>query len=258
LRNTAYDDGVTLIAHRAVGYSVGADGHAINAPYISMTQAAAAGGLVSTADDLFQWMRALHTGKVLRDASYRHMTSVAQPPSGRSITYACGINTLRVRGEPAFEHVGRDPGYMSEMLYVSKPAISVVVLTNTDSPQADISVIAAKLAAIAMHRPYPERHPVSLTHAQMEALAGVYQRDGSGRRMIRMRDGQLYTKRDGGNEHVLRAASADELYFDEVLDYFTVKHDESGHVVALEEFPDGEQPPLHLRKQSGISPASDP
>jgi CubicO group peptidase (beta-lactamase class C family) len=257
LSHTTYDDSAALIARRAAGYSVDASGRTVNAPYISMTQAAAAGGLVSSPDDLFQWMRALHAGKVLRDDSYRYMTKVVQPPSGRSIDYACGINTLRVRGESAFEHVGRDPGYMSEMLYVSKPAISVVVLTNTDSPRADISVIAAKLAATAMGRPYPERHSVSLTRAQMEALAGVYERGNSGSRTIRVRDGQLYTKRDGGNEHILRAASADELYFDEVLDYFTVTRDRSGQVVALEEFSNGEQPPLHLQKQGGVPPAND-
>jgi CubicO group peptidase (beta-lactamase class C family) len=257
LNHTAYDDSTALIERRAAGYSIDDAGRTVNAPYISMTQAAAAGGLISSANDLFRWMRALHTGKVLQDDSYRFMTKVVQPPSGRSIDYACGIRALRVRDESAFEHVGRDPGYMSEMLYVSKPAISVVILTNTDSPRADITVIAAKLAATAMGRPYPERHAVSLTQAQMEALAGVYER-GSGHRTIRERDGHLYTKRDGGNEHLLRAASANELYFDEVLDYFMVTRDRTGQVVALEEFPNGEQPSLHLPKQDNIAPANDP
>jgi hypothetical protein len=49
-------------------------------------------------------------------------------------------------------------------------------------------------------------------------------------------------------DHVLRAASENELYFDEVLDYFTVTRDASGTVTALEEFANGEQPPLHSPK----------
>jgi CubicO group peptidase (beta-lactamase class C family) len=257
LKDTAYDDGATPIARRAAGYSVDASGRVVNAPYISMTQAAAAGALVSTADDLLRWMRALHTGRVLEPDSYRFMTSVVPTRSGHPTDYACGIGTLRVRGEPAFQHVGRDPGYMSETLYVAKPAVSVVVLLNTDSPRADISVVAARLAATAMGRPYPQRHPVTLTRAQMDALAGVYQRGTTGRRTIRVRDGRLYTQRDGGNEHPLRAASANELYFDEVLDYFTVTRDKSGRVVALEEFPNGEEPPLHLPRQGDAGPGGE-
>ena len=257
LNHTVYDDSAALISRRAAGYSVAGAGNVVNAPYISMTQAAAAGGLVSTADDLFLWMRALHGGKALQDSSYRYMTKVVQPPSGRAIDYACGISSLKVRGELAFEHVGRDPGYMSVTLYVTKSAISVVVLTNTDSPSVDISVVAAKLAATALGKPYPDRHAVSLTQNQMDQFAGTYERGRSGDRTIRVHDGQLYTKRDGGSEHVLRAASENELYFDEVLDYFTAKRDGAGKVVGLEEFPNGEDPPLHLLKQGDPPPSAE-
>jgi len=248
LSHTTYDDGSALIAHRAAGYSIDADGRTVNAPYMSMTQAAAAGGLVSSADDLAHWMRALHSGKVLRADSYRRMTTPAPLPSGRTGDSACGLETLRVRGESAFEHVGRDPGFMSETLFLPESAIGVVVLTNTDSPHADITVIAAKLAAIALGRPYPQRKPVALTQAQMQALTGEYQRGHDGRRAIFVRGGTLYTQRDGGIDHMLRAASENELYFDEVLNYFTVKRDVSGAVTGLDEFVNGEQPPVHLPK----------
>ena len=248
LNNTTYDDGSALIARRAAGYSVDAGGHTVNAPYMSMSQAAAAGGLVSNADDLFHWMSALHSGKVLRADSYRRMTTPAALPSGRTGDSACGLAARRVGGEAAFEHVGRDPGFMSETLFLPKSKIGVVVLTNTDNPHTDISVMAAKLAATALGRPYPQRRPVALKQTQMQALAGEYQRAQGGHRTILVREGRLYTHRDGGMDHVLRAASENELYFDEVLDYFTVTRDASGTVTALEEFANGEQPPLHSPK----------
>ena len=244
LSHTMYDNGNALITRRAAGYSIDASGHTVNAPYVNMTQAAAAGGLVSNADDLFRWMRALHAGKVLHEDSYRRMTTPAALPSGRMGDSACGLAALRVRGESAFEHVGRDPGFMSETLFLPKSAIGVVVLTNTDSPRTDISVIAAKLAATALDRPYPQRKPVALKQTQMQALAGEYQRAQGGRRTIIVRDGILYTHREGGMDHMLRAASENELYFDEILDYFTVTRDASGAVTGLEEFANGEQPPL--------------
>jgi CubicO group peptidase (beta-lactamase class C family) len=245
LSHTTYDDGSVLIARRAAGYSVDVDGHTVIAPYMSMTQAAAAGGLVSNADDLSRWMRALHSGKVLRDNSYRRMTTPAALPLGRTGDSACGLAALRVRSESAFEHVGRGPGYMSETLFLPKSAIGVVVLTNTDSPRTDITVIAAKLAAAALGRPYPQRNLVALKPAQMQALD---QRGPAGRRTIVVRDGALYTHRDGGMDHILRASSETELYFDDVLDYFAVTRDASGAVVALEEFANGEEPPVHSPK----------
>jgi CubicO group peptidase (beta-lactamase class C family) len=253
LAHTGYDDGATLIPRRVLGYSIDRSGRTITAPFISMTQAGAAGGLVSSPDDLLLWMRALHGGRVLQPDTYGRMTKVVPTASGRPTDYAAGLGTRRIRGEAAFAHAGRDPGFMSQTLYVPKSAIGVVVLTNTDSPRADVSVIAAKLAATAMGRPYPARQPIALTGAQMRSLAGVYQR-GSAHRTIVVHDGTLYTKRDGGSEHVLHAASQDELYFDEVLDYFAVKRDASGTVVALDEFPDGEAPPLHEPKQATSTP----
>jgi len=254
LDHTGYDNGGSLIARRAAGYSADADGHTVNAPYMSMTQAAAAGGLVSNGDDLVRWMRALHSGKVLGADSYRRMTTPAALSSGRTGDSACGLAALRVREESAFEHVGRDPGFMSETLFLPRSAIGVVVLTNTDSPQRDISVIAARLAATALGRPYPQHKPVTLTPTQMQALAGDYRRGQDGLRTIVVRDGTLYTHRDGGRDHVLRAASENELYFDEVLDYFTVTRDARGAVTALDEFVNGEQPPLHSPKAAGAEP----
>src|SRR5262249_16000264 len=118
LSRTAYDDGATPIAGRVAGYTLDAAGHVVNAPFISMTQAAAAGALGANADDLHRWMRALHGGRVLTPESYRRMTTVVPTVSGRPTDYAAGIGVIRVRAERAFEHAGRDPGYMSETLYV--------------------------------------------------------------------------------------------------------------------------------------------
>lgn len=251
LRHTDYDDGTALVARRASGYSVDAQGRTVNAPFMSMTQAGAAGALESNTDDLLRWMRALHSGKVLSANSYRRMTTPAELPSSRTAGSACGLDVLRVRGEPAFEHVGRDPGFMSETLMLPRPAVAVVILTNTDRPRSDITVMAARLAAAALGNPYPQRRPVVLTPTQMQALAGDYRRGQQDRRTITVRDGKLYTHRDGGRDHELHAASADELYFDEVLDYFKVTRDASGTVTALEEFVDGESPPLHAPKTPG-------
>ena len=257
LTHTRYDSDQVILAGRAAGYSVDDAGHVRNAPYVSMTQAGAAGGLVSNVDDLFHWMRAVHGGKVLGAESYGRFITPVPTPSGEPSDYGYGIETHKLRGLRTLEHAGRDPGFMSYILYIPDASISVVALANTDSPPYDISVLTYKLAATALGNPYPTRHPIALTAAQMRGIAGVY-KQGKGRRTIAVSEGALYTKRDGGAAHVLRASSSSELYFDEVLDYFTVIRDRSGRVVALEHFADGEAPGSRLPRLDEPGPVITP
>ncbi len=255
LTYTVYDEAQPLIANRAAGYTLDEKGRSENAAYLSMSQAGAAGALASNVDDLFHWLRALHTGKVLTADSYRRMTTPVPTPSGQPADYAYGLSVLKLRGEKAFEGDGRIPGFMSVTLYVPEPAVTVVVLSNTDLPHADLGTVASKLAAIALGRPYAVRHPIALTAAQLRALIGVYKRGESGRRIVTARGNELYTQRDGGSAHVLHAASADVLYFDEALDYFTVIRNAAGKVVALDEFADEDAPAMRLPRLNEPAPA---
>jgi len=243
LTHTGYGGEQALIPGRAAGYSIDEQGHTANAMYISMTQPGADGGLVSTLDDLFHWLRALHTGKLLDAAHYHRLITPLPTPSGKPTDYGYGVTTRTLRGERALEHGGRIPGFMAETLYLPAAAITVVVLSNSDSGSPDVELLATRLAADALGKPYPQRRAIELSNAQMQALVGVYDMGDGVHRSVGVRDGKLYTQREGGGPHALLAASADELYFDEVLDYFTVVHDAAGRVIALEQFENGEGPP---------------
>jgi D-alanyl-D-alanine carboxypeptidase len=258
LTHTGYGADQPIIAGRAAGYSTDEQGHASNAIYISMTQPGAAGGMVSSVDDLFHWLRALHTGKILKADSYHRLITPVPTPSGQPSDYGYGVFTRTVRGEHALEHGGSIPGFSSDTLYIPGPAITVVALANTDSGHPDTALLTATLAASALGRPYPTRHPVTLTTAQMQALTGVYKLKDGERRTISVRDGKLYTQHGEGPPHVLLAVSENELYFDEVLDYFTVTRDDAGKVIALEKFPSGEPPAEHWPKTDEALPAAEP
>ncbi len=245
LKHTGYGADQPLIAGRVAGYSTDEQGHASNTIYISMTQPGAAGAMVSSVDDMFHWLRALHTDKVLKAESYQQMITPVPTPSGKPTDYGYGIFTRMVRGEHAFGHGGGIPGFTSDTLYIPGPAITVVALTNTDSGHPDVQLITAKLAASALGRAYPTRHPITLTAAQMQELTGSYKLDGDGRRTIGVSNGKLYTQRVGGPAHELLASSVNELYLDAALDYFTVTRDDTGKVIAIEQFPNGEAPSQH-------------
>lgn len=96
--------------------------------------ATAAGGAISTADDLAAWMKALVTGRVF-NADYQHqwMTSLqAEDPSvpdGQK--YGYGISYQRFGPNAAmFYHGGELPGFNSFMGYDPDNDVALVIWTN--------------------------------------------------------------------------------------------------------------------------------
>ena len=95
--------------------------------------AAAAGGVISTANDLAIWIRALVTGGVLDAASQRRWLDGLQPqdpskPDGQQ--YGYGISQLRWGPNKFYFHGGETPGYNSKIGYDPANQMTLVVWTN--------------------------------------------------------------------------------------------------------------------------------
>ncbi|MET9605151.1 serine hydrolase domain-containing protein [Streptomyces sp. NPDC006512] len=95
----------------------------------------AAGGAVSTADDLATWIRALVTGKVLNPASQRQWLDSLQdedpaaPPGGQK--YGYGISYQRFGPDAAmYYHGGELPGFNSFIGHDPKNDVTLVVWAN--------------------------------------------------------------------------------------------------------------------------------
>ncbi|KGQ19360.1 Beta-lactamase [Lysobacter dokdonensis DS-58] len=158
------------------------DGKVADAHAISMTQPHAAGSLVSTLDDLLKWNRALHEGRILRDATYRRMIT---PEGGaRQRGYGYGLYTDDWRGHPVLRHGGGIFGFVSSFAYVPGDDITVIVLENDDAPDAPESAddLARKIAAVALGDPYPEAGVAARTatvpRGLLERLVGAYAQGG--------------------------------------------------------------------------------
>ena len=95
--------------------------------------ATAAGGVISTADDLAMWMRALVGGKVL-DADYqRQWLDSLEPedpdkPLGQK--YGYGISQLSFGPNSMYFHGGEMPGYNSFMGYDPVNDVTLIVWTS--------------------------------------------------------------------------------------------------------------------------------
>ena len=95
--------------------------------------ASAAGGVISTANDLAIWIRALVSGRVLNAAFQRRWVDALQPqdpsqPNGQQ--YGYGISQLRWGPNAIYFHGGEAPGYNSKICYDPANQTTLVVWTN--------------------------------------------------------------------------------------------------------------------------------
>ena len=100
--------------------------------------ASAAGGVISTANDLVTWMQALVGGKVFNaDYQHRWLDSLQpeDPSKPHGQQYGYGISQLRFGPNALYFHGGEAPGYNSFMGYDPANRVTLVVWTNlTVSP----------------------------------------------------------------------------------------------------------------------------
>lgn len=95
--------------------------------------AAAAGGVISTADDLATWIQALVGGRVLNTEYQRIWFDAVQPedpsqPNGQR--YGYGITQLLWGPNSIYYHGGETPGYNSFIGYDPANQVTLVVWTN--------------------------------------------------------------------------------------------------------------------------------
>jgi D-alanyl-D-alanine carboxypeptidase len=97
--------------------------------------ATAAGGAISTADDLDTWIRALVGGRVL-NRRYQRLWRASPVPTGQGgLDYGFGINRLRWGPNALYLHGGETVGYNSEAAYDPTNKLTLVVWANlTISP----------------------------------------------------------------------------------------------------------------------------
>lgn len=152
--DTAHDGHAKGKALRAVGYTSGGPGFEV-APPIAMSQIYAAGGLVSTVDDLARWDSAISSGRLLKASSWKRAFTPYKLTNGTSTGYGYGWGTSKVQGSPTIEHGGGINGFTSFAMRLPREKVFVAVLSNSDNGLTAPEAIAVRAAAIAIGKPYP-------------------------------------------------------------------------------------------------------
>jgi D-alanyl-D-alanine carboxypeptidase len=127
-------DGRQLVQRRASGYETMGSGEPYrNALPISMTHAYAAGGLLSTVDDLARWNAALFGSGLLTEASVRAMTTAVRLNDGSLTEYGYGLYVRERDGLRVIGHSGGIHGFSSSELWLPDERIYAAVLTNLEN-----------------------------------------------------------------------------------------------------------------------------
>ncbi|BDU22028.1 serine hydrolase domain-containing protein [Dyella sp. GSA-30] len=246
LARTGFYADSAVVPDLVTGYSRDGDGHVVLPPYVTITGPGAAGALVSTADDLFRWMRALATDRAMPVGLYQTMSSSKATDDGTPVNYGYGLMLGTVRGEAVVEHNGGIEGFSSQLTYFPKQHITVVVLANTDAGSPNPRALAHRLGALAIDKPYADLESIKAGSKYLRALRGTYRVDKAGKHVLSVDGSKLIIQRDGGPKRLLTVARDDVLFYpDDGTDYIKVIRDKQGSVVALDFYADGMPPARH-------------
>lgn len=230
--NSAYDGHERGGAPRAQGYTRSSTGFE-HGKVVSMTQPYAAGGLVSTVDDMARWDAAVTAGTLLKPASQQQALAAHILADGKSVPYGYGWNVDKLRGMTMQSHGGGIYGYSSYALRLPGQQLYVAVLTNADSGLAAADMVAMKAAAIAAGNPFPEHTAVTLDARLLDTYQGSYRIDDSNIRNFRSEGGQLVMDRNGRNKVVLSAFSDTGFSIPNSVAYVEFGRDNKGAVTQV-------------------------
>lgn len=208
LRDTWYGAGDRLLPRRARGYSV-RDSETVEAAPLDYSAAHGAGGVLSTADDLLRWSRALAVGAALPRDLTRRAWSPRTLPDGTRSGYGFGWQLCELAGRATREHGGFVPGFSANALHVAEEELDVIVLLNNDTDPDAGRLARASARLLLTGAPAPAVAP--LDARRRAALAGRYRTGGGARLEFVDRDAALELLRGDRTPQPLVALSPLEL-----------------------------------------------
>lgn len=253
--------GPKIIMNRARGYQ-GRDGNYSNANYISMTHAHAAGGLLSTVDDMAIWSKSLFGEKLLSKSSLKKMTTDFVLNNGAQTGYGFGLAINKRYGEQQIAHGGWIDGFRANAIWLPKQAVYAVILSNNSDKSPDVisTHMAFDLAGVS----YPESIAIEMGIEKLSEYQGVYRVNEQVTRSVVLKEGRLYTQLTGGKLWEIVAHDKDVFFYPGEFTHLVFKRDSSGNIFAMDRYTyvnggenvkragrEGDLPENPLQNQSG-------
>jgi CubicO group peptidase (beta-lactamase class C family) len=203
-----------LVRNRAYGYAWGSRGE----PRLDTPggERVGAGGLFTTVRDLLRWDENFYTARVGGRALLDQVQTPGALETGKSLTYAWGLEVGAYRGLRTVEHAGSLGGYRAHLIRFPERHFSIATLCNLGSITP--GPLARQTADIVIASRFPEPKPSGARGAgpgrggqpsappattsvsapgSLEDLAGTYVSDEIDATFrITVRDGRVLLQRD--------------------------------------------------------------
>ena len=114
--------------------------------------AAGAGALCGTVGDLVRWSEALHSGRVLRPASYAAMTSPGRLSDGTPLRYGMGVLLTEVANRRAIQHTGGIAGFTTWLAHLPDDSVHIAMTVNLMAGSERPSLAGVKLVERVLGR----------------------------------------------------------------------------------------------------------
>jgi CubicO group peptidase (beta-lactamase class C family) len=190
-RTSWRDDYTRVVKDRAIAYTSSHEGFLTDMPFENVH---GNGGLLTTVGDLLRWA-ANYARPAVGDAAFmKEMLEPGRFTDGRQHDYGLGIRTRQHRGVRELWHSGSTAGYRAYLADYPDRALSVAVLCNLASANADqfaqaIADVYLDLPPIADTTATDSSPASSETNGGRDALAGTYRRTDTGEPIVIARQG---------------------------------------------------------------------
>ena len=232
MNETLFGDDYIIIKNRAASYVYSrAESQFLNYLNSKVEMAYSAGGIQSTAEDIFRWHQALLSNKLIKKESLEKAQTEYKLPSGKGTNYGYGWFIGNIQGSPIVEHGGNMGGFMSHAIYLPQEDVFVALFYNFRVPNRLPEFLAGDLAALAIGKPFKIKE-ITLDENLLKSYTGVYEEEGI-ERLITLEKGNLYYQRVGANKMNMKPYAKDRFFFENAAVVAEFKRDVNGKVVSL-------------------------
>ena len=213
MKNSYYGSHTNLIKNRASGYQK-RDAF-FNAQEISLTLPFAAGSIMSTVDDMLKWQTAITNDVFVKEKTIDKAFTNYTLNNGDKINYGYGWSLNEISNVPTIEHGGAIPGFLSMGIFVPSENVYVIIFSNCGCQSP--TNVAVEIAALAINKPkFQKSNIVQLSKDQLNKWVGTYKFDNEVLRFITLKDGHLYSQREGSPQSFeIFPTSEDSFSFEE-------------------------------------------
>jgi CubicO group peptidase (beta-lactamase class C family) len=145
MTHTEPDRSEVRVSRRTRFYVIEPNGAVVDAPAVDNSDLWAAGGFLSTAEDLVRFGDAMLQGSLLRPATVNVLWEIQKTASGEETGYGLGWQSSPLEGHRQIGHDGSHVGCTSRLMNFPDDDLVLAMLTNANSRE-----ISATLERIAL------------------------------------------------------------------------------------------------------------